>query len=118
MPELSWKSWTRRSAAGSSSRAVLAGLPITGGTTLTVLPVNYRVVDGAILFRTGQDSPTGEDLRTGIAHADYKVAFEIDRKTVPRRALSVPGLTAACGRGVRAPAHGEDAAGPRAVRPV
>lgn len=49
-----------------------------GRYDLTVLPVNYRVVDGAILFRTGQDSPTGEDLRTGIAHADYKVAFEID----------------------------------------
>jgi nitroimidazol reductase NimA-like FMN-containing flavoprotein (pyridoxamine 5'-phosphate oxidase superfamily) len=50
-----------------------------GRYDLTVLPVNYRVVDGAILFRTGRDSPTGEDLRTGIAHADYKVAFEIDR---------------------------------------
>lgn len=45
---------------------------------LTVLPVNYRVADGVILFRTGQDSRTDEDLRTGIAHAEYKVAFEID----------------------------------------
>jgi nitroimidazol reductase NimA-like FMN-containing flavoprotein (pyridoxamine 5'-phosphate oxidase superfamily) len=50
-----------------------------GRFDLTVLPVNYRLADGAILFRTAQDSPTGEDLRTGIAHADYKVAFEIDR---------------------------------------
>jgi nitroimidazol reductase NimA-like FMN-containing flavoprotein (pyridoxamine 5'-phosphate oxidase superfamily) len=50
-----------------------------GRYDLTVLPVNYRFIDGAILFRTGRRSPTAEDLRTGIAHADYKVAFEIDR---------------------------------------
>lgn len=49
-----------------------------GRYDLTVLPVNYRVADGAILFRTAQDSLTGEDLRTGIKDADYKVAFEID----------------------------------------
>jgi Pyridoxamine 5'-phosphate oxidase len=30
------------------------------------------------VFRTTQDSPTDEDLRTGIADAEYKVAFEID----------------------------------------
>jgi nitroimidazol reductase NimA-like FMN-containing flavoprotein (pyridoxamine 5'-phosphate oxidase superfamily) len=53
-------------------------LAFVGRFGLTVLPVNYRLVDGAILFRTGQDSPTTEDLRTGIAHAEYKVAFEID----------------------------------------
>jgi len=45
---------------------------------LTVLPVNYTLHDGAIMFRTSQDSPTGEDLQTGIAHAEYSVAFEID----------------------------------------
>jgi nitroimidazol reductase NimA-like FMN-containing flavoprotein (pyridoxamine 5'-phosphate oxidase superfamily) len=44
----------------------------------TVLPVNYRFYEGTILFRTTPDSPTDEDLRTGIAHAEYKVAFEID----------------------------------------
>jgi nitroimidazol reductase NimA-like FMN-containing flavoprotein (pyridoxamine 5'-phosphate oxidase superfamily) len=44
----------------------------------TVLPVNYRMYEGTIVFRTAQDSPTDEDLRTGIANAEYKVAFEID----------------------------------------
>lgn len=44
----------------------------------TVFPVNYRLYEGAIVFRTAQDSPTDEDLRTGIANAEYKVAFEID----------------------------------------
>jgi nitroimidazol reductase NimA-like FMN-containing flavoprotein (pyridoxamine 5'-phosphate oxidase superfamily) len=44
----------------------------------TVLPVNYRLHEGTIVFRTGQDSPLDEDLRTGIANAEYKVAFEVD----------------------------------------
>jgi Pyridoxamine 5'-phosphate oxidase len=30
------------------------------------------------VFRTSRDSPVGDDLRTGIAEAEYKVAFEID----------------------------------------
>lgn len=53
-------------------------LAYSGRYGLTVLPVNYRLHEGAIVFRTAQDSPTGEDLRTGIAHAEYQVAFEID----------------------------------------
>jgi Pyridoxamine 5'-phosphate oxidase len=50
----------------------------SGRFGLTVLPVNYRLHDGAVVFRTRQDSPMGEDLRTGIAHAEYQVAFEAD----------------------------------------
>jgi nitroimidazol reductase NimA-like FMN-containing flavoprotein (pyridoxamine 5'-phosphate oxidase superfamily) len=57
---------------------VIGRIAYVGQYDLTVLPVNYRLVDGAILFRTAQDSLAGEDLRTGIAHADYKVAFEVD----------------------------------------
>jgi hypothetical protein len=53
-------------------------LAYTGRWGLTVLPVNYKLHDGAIVFRTALNSPTDEDLRTGIAHADYRVAFEID----------------------------------------
>ena len=44
----------------------------------TIFPVNYRIYQGTIVFRTAEDSPTDEDLRTGIANAEYKVAFEID----------------------------------------
>ena len=44
----------------------------------TVMPVNYQLYEGTIVFRTAQDSATDEDLRTGIANAEYKVAFEID----------------------------------------
>jgi nitroimidazol reductase NimA-like FMN-containing flavoprotein (pyridoxamine 5'-phosphate oxidase superfamily) len=43
-----------------------------------VLPVNYQLHDGAIVFRTAEHSPMDQDLRTGIADAEYKVAFEID----------------------------------------
>jgi nitroimidazol reductase NimA-like FMN-containing flavoprotein (pyridoxamine 5'-phosphate oxidase superfamily) len=44
----------------------------------TVLAVNYKMHQGSVLFRTAQDSTTDEDLRTGIANAEYRVAFEID----------------------------------------
>ena len=43
-----------------------------------VLPVNYVWWDGAVVFRTAAHGPLDEDLRTGIADADYRVAFEID----------------------------------------
>jgi nitroimidazol reductase NimA-like FMN-containing flavoprotein (pyridoxamine 5'-phosphate oxidase superfamily) len=44
----------------------------------TVYPVNYRLYQGMIVFRTAPDSPTDSDLRTGIPGAEYRVAFEID----------------------------------------
>lgn len=44
-----------------------------------MLPVNYRLHEGTIVFRTGLHSSMVEDLRTGIAEAEYKVAFEIDQ---------------------------------------
>jgi nitroimidazol reductase NimA-like FMN-containing flavoprotein (pyridoxamine 5'-phosphate oxidase superfamily) len=53
-------------------------IAFVGEYDLTVLPVNYRLVGGAILFRTGRDSLTSADLRTGNPHAEYRVAFEID----------------------------------------
>jgi len=43
-----------------------------------ILPVNYQLHDGAIVFRTAEHSAMDEDLRTGIADAEYRVAFEID----------------------------------------
>ena len=53
-------------------------LAFTGRYGLTVFPVNYRVHDGMIVFRTAAYSPTDEDLRTGIPGAEYGVAFEVD----------------------------------------
>ncbi|GGO69260.1 pyridoxamine 5'-phosphate oxidase family protein [Nonomuraea cavernae] len=45
----------------------------------TVLPVNYRVHDGAIVIRTVAGGATDEDLRTGLQGVEYQVAFEVDR---------------------------------------
>jgi nitroimidazol reductase NimA-like FMN-containing flavoprotein (pyridoxamine 5'-phosphate oxidase superfamily) len=50
-----------------------------------VLPVNYQWHDGAIVFRTARHSALDEDLQTGIAGGDYKVAFEIDEIDVAGR---------------------------------
>lgn len=43
------------------------------------LPVEYKLYEGSIVFRAAGDTFTDEDLRTGIAHAEYSVAFEIDQ---------------------------------------
>jgi nitroimidazol reductase NimA-like FMN-containing flavoprotein (pyridoxamine 5'-phosphate oxidase superfamily) len=52
---------------------------------LVVLPVNYTLQDGAVVFRTAEHGPLDEDLRTGIDGAEYKVAFEIDDIDLARR---------------------------------
>ncbi len=67
---------------GECLRLVAAGgigrIAYSGRYDLTVLPVNYKLLDGAILFRTGRDSLTVEDLRAEIPGGEYRVAFEID----------------------------------------
>jgi nitroimidazol reductase NimA-like FMN-containing flavoprotein (pyridoxamine 5'-phosphate oxidase superfamily) len=77
-------------------------IAFVGSYDLTVLPVNYRLVNGAILFRTTEDGLVEEDLRTGIAHGEYRVAFEVDHlDEATREGWSVL---------VRGPAHHLDAA--------
>ncbi len=44
----------------------------------TVLPVNYRLHEGAIIFRTAFGGPINQDLRSGIEGAEIKVAFQVD----------------------------------------
>jgi nitroimidazol reductase NimA-like FMN-containing flavoprotein (pyridoxamine 5'-phosphate oxidase superfamily) len=53
-------------------------LAYSSGSGVAILPVRYRLDEGSIVFPTSLGSPTDEDLRTGIADADYHVAFEID----------------------------------------
>jgi nitroimidazol reductase NimA-like FMN-containing flavoprotein (pyridoxamine 5'-phosphate oxidase superfamily) len=74
LEELDEAECLRLIAPGGIGRLVYAGR-----FDLTVLPVNYAFYNGAILFRTGQDGATDEDLRTGISHAEYRVAFEVDQ---------------------------------------
>lgn len=73
LEELTEAECLRLVAPGGVGRLVFAGR-----FDLTVLPVNYAYVDGAILFRTVQNGTTDEDLRTGISNAEYRVAFEVD----------------------------------------
>ncbi len=70
-------------------RLVSAGgigrMAYTGRFGPTVLPVNYKLHDGAVVFRTTLGGSMDDDLRTGIADAQYKVAFEIDDFDVEAR---------------------------------
>jgi hypothetical protein len=52
---------------------------------MVMLPVNYSLHDGAVVFRTAEHGALDEDLRTGIDGAEYKVAFEIDDIDLARR---------------------------------
>jgi len=63
-----------RLAAG----AVVGRIGFTGRYGPVVLPVNFKLVGGAVVFRTDGASSLDEDLRTGITDAEYRVAFEID----------------------------------------
>lgn len=54
-------------------------LGYAGRFGVTVLPVRYKLYEGSVVFHTLEDTFTEEDLRTGIAHAEYRVVFEVDR---------------------------------------
>jgi nitroimidazol reductase NimA-like FMN-containing flavoprotein (pyridoxamine 5'-phosphate oxidase superfamily) len=43
------------------------------------LPSEYKIHEGSIVFLTYRILFTEEDLRTGIAHAEYQVAVEVDQ---------------------------------------
>jgi nitroimidazol reductase NimA-like FMN-containing flavoprotein (pyridoxamine 5'-phosphate oxidase superfamily) len=78
-------------------------IAFVGSYDLTILPVNYRLADGAIIFRTAEEGLIEEDLRTGIAHGEYQVAFEVDHlDEAAREGWSVL---------IQGPAHHLDAAG-------
>lgn len=45
----------------------------------TVLPVNYVLHEGAVVFRTAVGGPLDQDLRTGLEGVEIKIGFEVDR---------------------------------------
>jgi nitroimidazol reductase NimA-like FMN-containing flavoprotein (pyridoxamine 5'-phosphate oxidase superfamily) len=51
----------------------------------TALPVTYRIAAGSIVLGTWDPVLFDEDLRTGIAQADYEVAVEADQIDVDGR---------------------------------
>jgi transcriptional regulator with XRE-family HTH domain len=50
-----------------------------------VVPVNYVIHEGSVLFRTAIGGPLDADLRTGIEGAEFVIAFEVDRIDDPNR---------------------------------
>jgi nitroimidazol reductase NimA-like FMN-containing flavoprotein (pyridoxamine 5'-phosphate oxidase superfamily) len=70
-------------ALGLIERAVIGRIGFTGRHGPVVLPVNYKVIDHDIVFRVEMYSTLGEDLRTGIPGAEYRVAFEVDELRPP-----------------------------------
>jgi nitroimidazol reductase NimA-like FMN-containing flavoprotein (pyridoxamine 5'-phosphate oxidase superfamily) len=63
----------------------LGRLVYTSRYGLTALPVTYRVDDGSVVLGTWDPVLFDEDLRTGIAHAEYHVAVEADQIDVDAR---------------------------------
>jgi len=59
-------------------QAEIGRIGFTGRFGPVVWPVNYKVVHGAVVFRTEEFGSIDQDLRTGIPEAEYRVAFEVD----------------------------------------
>jgi nitroimidazol reductase NimA-like FMN-containing flavoprotein (pyridoxamine 5'-phosphate oxidase superfamily) len=64
-------------------QAEVGRIGFTGRHGPVVLPVSYKVIGQDIVFRAGMYSTLGEDLRTGIPGAEYRVAFEVDELRPP-----------------------------------
>jgi nitroimidazol reductase NimA-like FMN-containing flavoprotein (pyridoxamine 5'-phosphate oxidase superfamily) len=52
---------------------------------LTALPVAYKIDGGSVVLGTWDPVLFDEDLRTGIAQAEYQVAVEVDQIDVEAR---------------------------------
>lgn len=50
-----------------------------------VLPVNYKVHEGAVVFRTQFGGPMDQDLRTGMEGVEITIGFEVDHLDEARR---------------------------------
>ncbi|MFC7642628.1 pyridoxamine 5'-phosphate oxidase family protein [Streptosporangium lutulentum] len=61
-------------APGGTGRIAFADVPGP-----TVLPVDYMVHDGAVVFRTQAGGPMDQDLRDGLQDADITIGFEVDQ---------------------------------------
>ncbi|WP_235965812.1 pyridoxamine 5'-phosphate oxidase family protein [Herbidospora solisilvae] len=53
-------------------------IAFTGAHGPAILPVNYRLDDGRIVFRTRTGGAMDDDLRTNIDDLEIVVAFEVD----------------------------------------
>lgn len=78
--EIATEECLRLISPGGIGRIAYAG---RGGPAIR--PVNYRLIDGAVVFRTAENGELDQDLRTGIDGAEYRVAFEIDALDTERQ---------------------------------
>ncbi|TKK86138.1 pyridoxamine 5'-phosphate oxidase family protein [Herbidospora galbida] len=53
-------------------------IAFSGSHGPTILPVNYRLDDGVIVFRTRTGGAMDDDLRTHVDDLEIVVAFEVD----------------------------------------
>jgi hypothetical protein len=77
-----WPGLVRMSAAESMELLASGGLGrlvYNGPDGPTALPVVYKVDAGSLVLGTWDPVLFDEDLRTGIAYADYQVAVEVDQ---------------------------------------
>jgi hypothetical protein len=84
-----WPGLVRMSEAGSMellANGGLARLVYNGPEGPTALPVVYKVDAGSLVLGTWDPVLFDEDLRTGIAQAEYQVAVEVDQIDVEARA--------------------------------
>ncbi|MEV6979656.1 pyridoxamine 5'-phosphate oxidase family protein [Sphaerisporangium sp. NPDC051017] len=73
LEELDREECLRLISPGGIGRVAFSGAPGP-----TVLPVNYRVLDGTVVFRTREGGAMDQDLRSGIRGLDIKIAFQVD----------------------------------------
>ncbi|WP_336215243.1 pyridoxamine 5'-phosphate oxidase family protein [Nonomuraea sp. LPB2021202275-12-8] len=71
--ELGPEECLRLIAAGGIGRVAFSG-----PSGPTVLPVNYRMHDGAVVFRTRAGGPMDQNLRTRLEGVEVKIGFEVD----------------------------------------
>jgi nitroimidazol reductase NimA-like FMN-containing flavoprotein (pyridoxamine 5'-phosphate oxidase superfamily) len=77
-----WPGLVRMSADESMELLASGGLGrlvYNGPDGPTALPVVYKVDAGSLVLGTWDPVLFDEDLRTGIAYADYQVAVEVDQ---------------------------------------
>jgi hypothetical protein len=72
-------------AMGLLASGGLARLVYNGPDGPTALPVVYKLDAGSMVLGTWDPVLFDEDLRTGIAQAEYKVAVEVDQIDVEAR---------------------------------
>ncbi|GLX95518.1 pyridoxamine 5'-phosphate oxidase family protein [Herbidospora sp. NBRC 101105] len=74
LEELTEQECYERIEPGGIGRVAFGGAPGP-----TVFPVNYRLIDGQVVFRIRKGGTMDQSLQSGIDDLEVKIAFQIDR---------------------------------------